>query len=64
MVRPHPPRGNNFEGFKDLYLKTKAKIGLLLESQGPLPESQGQDLALTVLYVPCSLEISPRSAGG
>ena len=34
----------------------RAKTGHLKRFEGPLPESQDQDRALTVLYVPYSLD--------
>ena len=41
-------QGNNFKGFKDVCLKSDSR--------------QGQDLALTVLFVPNSLDSSPSHA--
>jgi len=49
--------GTTSKVLKDVYLKAKG-------FKGRLPESQGQNLALTVLCVPCSLDSgrSMRSA--
>jgi len=39
----------------------RAKREQLTRVEGLLPESQGQNLALTVLHVPCSLDIGEGS---
>jgi len=55
---------NNFKDVKDFYLKAKARIwpGLSYMCHIRLPESQGQNLAWTVLYVPYSLKAAfPKS---
>ena len=53
-----PPRNFHSERDRDVAVNRKQ----LETFQGPLPESQGQNLGLTVLYVPDSLDISERAA--
>ena len=43
-------------GFRVIKASLSATRGQLQGFSGPLPESSGQDLALTVLYVPSSLD--------